>query len=89
MQAKTVLLAAALATTAAVSVSSFAGPEAGHPNIIAARQDAEHAINKMQQAQKANEYDMGGHAKKAEELLAQAVEEMKQAAMADNKHDKK
>ena len=89
MQAKTVLLAAALATTAAVSVSSFAGPEAGHPNIIAAREDAEHAIAKLKQAQKANEYDMGGHAKKAEELLQQAIDEMRLAAKADNKHDKK
>ena len=89
MQAKTVLLSAAIAAAAAVSVSAFAGPEAGHPNIIAAREDAEHAIKKMQQAQKANEYDMGGHAKKAEELLAQAIDEMKLAAKADNKNDKK
>jgi hypothetical protein len=89
MQAKSVLLAAALAAAATVSISSFAGAEAGHPNIIAAREDAEHAIKKMQQAQKANEYDMGGHAKKAEELLAQAIDEMKLAAKADNKNDKK
>jgi hypothetical protein len=89
MQAKTVLLSAALAAAAAVSVSSFAGPEAGHPNIIAAREDAEHAIAKLKQAQKANEYDMGGHAKKAEDLLQQAIDEMRQAAKTDNKNDKK
>jgi hypothetical protein len=89
MQAKTVLLSAAIAAAAAVSVSAFAGPEAGHPNIIAAREDAEHAIAKLKQAQKANEYDMGGHAKKAEELLQQAIDEMRLAAKADNKNDKK
>ena len=89
MQTKPLVLCAALAAAAAVSVSSFAGPEAGHPNIIAAREDAEHAINKLRNAQKANEYDLGGHAKKAEELLAQAIEEMKLAAKAANKPDKK
>jgi hypothetical protein len=89
MQAKSVILAAALVAAAVVSVASFAGAMAGHPNIIAAREDAEHAIKKMQQAQKANEYDLGGHAKKAEELLAQSIEEMKLAAQADNKNDKK
>jgi hypothetical protein len=83
MQARTFVLALAVAAAAVTSV--MAGPMAGHPNIIAAREDAEHAIQKLKNAQKANEYDMGGHAKKAEELLAQAIEEMKQAAEADNK----
>jgi len=85
MQAKTVLLSAALAAAVAVSFSSFAGPEAGHPHIIAARESAEKAISELKTAQKANEYDMGGHAKKAEELLEQAIAEMKQAAKAANK----
>jgi len=57
---------------AAVSIPVLAGPEAGHPNIIAAREDAQHAIEKMHAAQVANEYDLGGHAAKAEKLLAQA-----------------
>jgi hypothetical protein len=83
MQARTYILALAVAAAAVTSV--LAGPMAGHPNIIAAREDAEHAIQKLQKAQKANEYDLGGHAKKAEELLGQAIEEMKQAAEADNK----
>jgi hypothetical protein len=67
-------------------VSSLAGPEAGHPNIIAARDFTNHAIAKLQAAQKANEYDLGGHAKRAEELLTQALGEMREAAKATDKH---
>lgn len=74
---------------AIVSGAALAGPEAGHPNIIAAREDAQHAIEKMHAAQVANEYDMAGHAAKAEKLLAQAEREMKLAAEAANMHDKK
>jgi hypothetical protein len=87
MQARTFVLALAVAAAAVTSV--MAGPMAGHPNIIAAREDAEHAIQKLQKAQKANEYDLGGHAKKAEELLAQAIEEMKEAAADANTNKKK
>ena len=73
-------LAAALVTAGA----AFAGPEAGHPNIIAAREAAQTAIEKMKAAQAANEYDMHGHAAKAEKLLRQAEQEMKLAAEAAN-----
>jgi hypothetical protein len=65
---------------------AFAGPEAGHPNIIAARENAQAAIEKLKAAQAANEYDMGGHAAKAEKLLRQAEQEMKLAAEAANRH---
>jgi hypothetical protein len=74
-----------LAAAAAVATSVLAGPMANHPNLIAAREDAEHAIQKLKNAQKANEYDLGGHAKRAEELLGQAIDEMKLAAEADAK----
>ncbi len=77
------VLAAALAGGYAV-----AGPEAGHPNIIAAREDAQHAIEKMHAAQVANEYDLGGHAAKAEKLLREAEHQMMLAAMAANAHEK-
>jgi hypothetical protein len=83
MQSKHLVLV--LAAAAAVACSVMAGPMAGHPNLIAAREDAEHAIQKLRNAQKANEYDLGGHAKKAEGLLAEAIEEMKLAAKADAK----
>ena len=78
-----------IAAGALVSGAAFAaGPEAGHPNIIAAREDAQHAIEKMHAAQVANEYDMGGHAAKAEKLLRDAEQQMKLAAEAANKHGK-
>lgn len=86
MKTQTIVLSAVLAAAAAVSFSSLAGPEAHHPNIIAARNDVNHAIARLHSAQKANEYDMGGHAAKAEQLLAQALEEMRLAAEADNAH---
>ena len=43
------------------------------------------AYEKLVAAQKANEYDMGGHAQKAKEHLEQANAEIKMAAAAANK----
>lgn len=84
------LFAAALVVCgSAASLPVWAGPEAGHPNIVAAREDAQRAIEKMHAAQVANEYDMGGHAAKAEKLLAQAEREMRLAAEATNARSKK
>lgn len=55
-----------------------------HPNIAAAQKLCVEAYNKIEAAQKANEYDMQGHAKKAKELLEQVNEELKLAAEAAN-----
>jgi len=82
------LILAPVLMLAALSTQVYAGPEAGHPNIIAAREDAQHAIEKMHAAQVANEYDMNGHAAKAEQLLKDAEKEMKLAAEAANKNKK-
>ena len=57
-----------------------------HPNIAAAQRLSRQAYNKIVAAQKANEYDMEGHAQKAKELLDQVNEELKLAAEAANKH---
>ena len=88
MKFKTTLLTG-MFSVLAFSTSAYAGPEAGHPNIIAAREDAQHAIEKMKAAQVANEYDMAGHAAKAEKLLREAEHQMMLAAEAANKHDRK
>ena len=56
-----------------------------HPNLAAAQRDIDAAIAKVTAAQQANEWDMGGHAKKAKELLAEASAEIKEAALAANK----
>ena len=60
-----------------------------HPNIAAAQRLSRQAYNKIIAAQKANEYDMEGHAQKAKELLDMVNEELKLAAEAANKHKEK
>ena len=61
-----------------------------HPNIAAAQKFCTEAFEKVTAAQKANEYDLGGHAAKAKELLEQASAELKLAAETANENaDKK
>jgi hypothetical protein len=55
-----------------------------HPNLAAAQRFCADAIDKITAGQQANEWDMGGHAKKAKQLLTEASEEIKQAALAAN-----
>jgi hypothetical protein len=55
-----------------------------HPNLAAAQKLCMEAFEKISAAQGANEWDMGGHAKKAKELLNEANAEIKQAALAAN-----
>ena len=57
-----------------------------HGNLRAAQKLIERAINKVNAAQVANEYDMEGHAARAKELLDQAYDEIKLAALAANKN---
>ena len=77
-------VAAALGSLLSSSAPFAASPR--HGNLIAAHQLMEHAAEKITAAQKANEYDMGGHAQKAKELLEQATVELKQATEAANDH---
>jgi hypothetical protein len=56
-----------------------------HPNLAAAQKFCNDAIRKVEAAQQANEWDMGGHARKAKALLAEAEGELKEAALAANK----
>ena len=57
-----------------------------HPNLAAAQRLSEQAYQKVVAAQKANEWDMEGHAQKAKELLDQASQELKKAAEEANKN---
>jgi hypothetical protein len=57
-----------------------------HPNLFEAQRFIEQAMGKIDAAQSANEFDMGGHAAKAKEHLAKAYDEIKQAAGAANRH---
>ena len=73
------LAGAASAARPAHNVSS-----SKHPNLSAAQQYCIDAYNKIEAAQRANEWDMNGHAKRAKELLAQVNAELKEAALAAN-----
>jgi hypothetical protein len=55
-----------------------------HPNLAAAQGFIERAINRVAAAQKANEFDMSGHAAKAKAFLDQAYAEIKLAAETAN-----
>lgn len=55
-----------------------------HPNLAAAQRLSLEAFTKLEDAQRANEYDLGGHAAKAKDLLRQASDEIKLAAQASN-----
>jgi len=56
-----------------------------HPNIAAAQRLVTQAWEKVVTAQRANEFDMQGHAQKAKDLLDQANNELKLAAGAANR----
>jgi hypothetical protein len=56
-----------------------------HPNILAAQRLSREAFDKVVLAQKANEFDLEGHAQKAKDLLDNANKELKFAAEAANK----
>jgi hypothetical protein len=56
-----------------------------HPNIAAAQRLVEQAFNKITAAQEANEFDLGGHAARAKELLDQVNKELKLAAETANR----
>jgi hypothetical protein len=55
-----------------------------HPNLAAAQSLTQRAYNRVVDAQKANEFDLGGHAAKAEQLLEEASHELKRAALNSN-----
>ena len=57
-----------------------------HPNLAAAQRLSAQAYQRIMDAQKANEWDMQGHAQKAKELLDQVNNELKQAAQAANRN---
>ena len=83
-----------LATMAFASSAVFADPPVKnvsgnrHPNIAAAQRLTANAYQKIVAAQEANEFDLGGHAAKAKDLLDQANSELKQAAQTANKNGK-
>ena len=59
-----------------------------HPNLAAAQRLSQQAWEKITAAQRANEWDLEGHAAKAKELLDQVNRELKLAAESANKNRK-
>jgi hypothetical protein len=55
-----------------------------HPNLARAQHQTDAAYKSIVAAQQANEFDLGGHAQKAKDLLDQANQELKQAAEVSN-----
>jgi len=71
-------------TSFASGVLVAQGPR--HPNLMDAQRLINQAFDRIVAAQQANEWDMGGHAARAKDLLEQAKREIKMAAEAANRH---
>lgn len=83
---KKIILAVVLGTILGAGVAVYAHPK--HPNLAAAHELVQKALARIDDAQKANDFDMGGHAQKAKDLLVQAEGELKQAAEEANENKK-
>ena len=59
-----------------------------HGNLRAAQQYIQSAWQRIDAAQVDNNYNLGGHAGRAKELLTQADEELKLAAITANSHER-
>jgi hypothetical protein len=81
----------ALAALLAIGAASLAQEPTGnisaerHPNLAAAQRMIRNAYDKITAAQHANDWDMQGHAKKAQQLLKEASTELQAAAQDDNR----
>lgn len=76
--------AASAAASGAQQPAQDISPER-HGNLAAAQDLVRQAFDRISAAQQANEFDLGGHAGKAKELLRQANEELKLAAETANR----
>jgi hypothetical protein len=82
------LMAGLLVFTTGLAFAQRAGERVSarrHPNLAAAQRLVDQALNRITAAQKANEFDLGGHAAKAKMLLEEANAELKLAAEAANR----
>jgi len=59
-----------------------------HGNLRAAQQYIQEAWQRIDIAQQDNNYNLGGHAGRAKDLLIQANEELRQAANVANAHER-
>jgi glucan biosynthesis protein len=86
---KRILIVIAVMAVMLSGISLFAANVGNkHPNLKIAQILIQKAMNRVTLAQKANEFDLDGHAAKAKDLLAQAYSEIKLAAETANKNAK-
>jgi len=79
------LRVAVVTALVALPLGVFAGGAMkGHPNMQAAAKALDTAYDRITAAQKANEYDLGGHAAKAKDAIQLAKDELKLAAETSN-----
>jgi hypothetical protein len=87
---KTRILSALIGGSLLLGGLAIAQPERNvggrHPNLAAAQRLSQQAFERIVEAQRANEWDMNGHAQKAKNLLEQASVELKEAAVAANRN---
>jgi len=57
-----------------------------HPELASAQTSIAHAYQKIDSAQQAHRDQLGGHAQKAKDLLAQAAQELTEAAIYADHH---
>lgn len=87
---KTRILAIALGCLLAVGGILVAQPRRDisgrrHPNLAAAQRLSRQAYERILDAQRANEWDLQGHAQRAKDLLDQVNRELKEAAETSNR----
>jgi hypothetical protein len=88
---KTRILLSLLCVLLLAAMVAIAQPERDisarrHPNLAAAQRFSQQAFEKIVEAQRANEWDMNGHAQKAKNLLEEANRELREAATAANRN---
>lgn len=75
-----------LSAVGVLLVSGLAFAMDRHPNLTIAEKDLSNADEHISAAQRANEFDMGGHAAKAKELIGAAKEQIRLAREAANEN---
>jgi hypothetical protein len=89
MKIKSIMCASALALLASSALAKAPVDNVSHrrhPNLAAAQRLTTQAYEKIAAAQRANEFDLDGHAAKAKDLLDQVNRELKAAAETSNEN---
>ena len=86
MNVRNMLLTCALVLGLGACCVTISHTQVRHPNLVAAIDLINRASARVSAAQQANDWDMGGHAARAQALLGQARQELQFAIHAANTH---